>query len=112
MAALSREVIEQFHTEYAEQFRSLSVPRVHAAGTLLWDARYSLLTVALAGFGRALVDVARDAGAEVRDGHGLVDAAAGRDGVRLAVDGLGDVEARYAIGADGRCKECGKPHSG
>jgi tungstate transport system permease protein len=26
-------------------------------GTLLWDARYSLLTVALAGFGRAIAEV-------------------------------------------------------
>jgi tungstate transport system permease protein len=57
VAALSREVIEQLHQEYAEQFRSLSVPRVTAASTLLWDARYSLLTVALAGFGRAIAEV-------------------------------------------------------
>jgi len=57
VAALSREVIEQLHQEYAEQFRSLSVPRVTAAATLLWDARYSLLTVALAGFGRAIAEV-------------------------------------------------------
>jgi tungstate transport system permease protein len=57
VAALSREVIEQLNNEYAEQFRSLSVPRGHAAATLLWDARYSLLTVALAGFGRAVAEV-------------------------------------------------------
>jgi tungstate transport system permease protein len=57
VAALSREVIEQLNQEYAEQFRSLSVPRVTAATTLLWDARYSLLTVALAGFGRAIAEV-------------------------------------------------------
>lgn len=57
VAALSREVIEQFHNEYHEQFRSLSVPRSNAAATLLWDARYSLLTVALAGFGRAVAEV-------------------------------------------------------
>jgi tungstate transport system permease protein len=57
VAALSREVIEQLNNEYAEQFRSLSVPRAHAAAALLWDARYSLLTVALAGFGRAVAEV-------------------------------------------------------
>ncbi|MCB1775255.1 MAG: ABC transporter permease [Gammaproteobacteria bacterium] len=57
IAALSREVIEQLHQEYAEQFRSLSVPRAAAAAALLWDARYSLLTVALAGFGRAVAEV-------------------------------------------------------
>ncbi|MCB1792623.1 MAG: ABC transporter permease [Gammaproteobacteria bacterium] len=57
VAALSREVVEQFYSEYAEQFRSLSVPRHTAALALLWDARYSLLTVALAGFGRAVAEV-------------------------------------------------------
>lgn len=57
VAALSREVVEQLYVEYAEQFRSLSVGLVSAAGALLWDARYSLLTVALAGFGRAIAEV-------------------------------------------------------
>ena len=57
VAALSREVVEQLHVEYAEQFRSLSVPRATAVGALLWDARYSLLTVGLAGFGRAVAEV-------------------------------------------------------
>ena len=57
VAALSREVVEQLSVEYAEQFRSLSVPRSSAAAALLWDARYSLLTVALAGFGRAVAEV-------------------------------------------------------
>ena len=57
VAALSREVVEQLHLEYAEQFRSLGIPRRGMAGALLWDARYSLLTVALAGFGRAVAEV-------------------------------------------------------
>jgi len=57
VAALSREVIEQLHNEYAEQFRSLCIPAHTAIGALLWDARYSLLTVALAGFGRAVAEV-------------------------------------------------------
>ena len=57
VAALSREVVEQLHSEYAEQFRSLCVPPMQAVGALLWDARYSLLTVALAGFGRAVAEV-------------------------------------------------------
>ncbi|MCG6867489.1 MAG: ABC transporter permease [Gammaproteobacteria bacterium] len=57
IAALSREVVEQFHNEYAEQFRSLSIPPHSEAAALLWDARYSLLTVALAGFGRAIAEV-------------------------------------------------------
>jgi len=57
IAALSREVVEQLYDEYAEQFRSLCVPAATAVSALLWDARYSLLTVALAGFGRAVAEV-------------------------------------------------------
>ena len=57
VAALSRQVIEDLHGEYSEQFRSLCVPPHVAVGALLWDARYSLLTVALAGFGRAVAEV-------------------------------------------------------
>ena len=57
IAALSRQVIEDLHGEYAEQFRSMCVPVRTAIGALLWDARYSLLTVALAGFGRAVAEV-------------------------------------------------------
>ncbi len=57
VTALSRDVIEQLHNEYAEQFRSLCVPLSTAVGALLWDARYSLTTVALAGFGRAVAEV-------------------------------------------------------
>lgn len=57
VAALSRQVIEDLHKEYDEQFRSLCVPPATAIGALLWDARYSLLTVALAGFGRAVAEV-------------------------------------------------------
>jgi geranylgeranyl reductase family protein len=49
----------------------------------------------------AFVDVARAAGVKVYDGHGLTGAAPGPDTVRLEVDGLGPVMARYAIGADG-----------
>ena len=57
VAALSREVVEPLHDEYAEQFRSLCLPPGQAVGALLWDGRYSLLTVALAGFGRAIAEV-------------------------------------------------------
>jgi tungstate transport system permease protein len=57
IAALSRQVTDDLHTEYAELFRSLCVPVHRAVGTLLWDARYGLLTVALAGFGRAVAEV-------------------------------------------------------
>ncbi len=57
VAALSRQVLEDLHAEYADQFQSLSLPRRDAVGALLWDGRYALLTVALAGFGRAVAEV-------------------------------------------------------
>ncbi len=57
VAALTRQVIEDLHSEYAEQFASLGVGPLDRRGALLIDARYSLLTVALAGFGRAVAEV-------------------------------------------------------
>ena len=57
IAALSRQVLEDLHQEYAEQFHSLCLPTRQVIGALIWDARYSLLTVALAGFGRAVAEV-------------------------------------------------------
>lgn len=57
IAALSRQVLEDLHSEYREQFQSLSVPRIRAMSALLRDARYSLLTVSLAGFGRGIAEV-------------------------------------------------------
>ena len=57
IAALTKQVVEDLHTEYAEQFASLGVGRFDRMAALLWDARYSLLTVALAGFGRAVAEV-------------------------------------------------------
>ncbi len=57
VAALARQVVEDLNTEYDEQLRSLCVGRARAVATLLWDGRYSLLTVALAGFGRAVAEV-------------------------------------------------------
>jgi tungstate transport system permease protein len=57
VAALTRQVVEDLHGEYDEQLRSLGVGRLGAVRTLLWDGRYALLTVALAGFGRAIAEV-------------------------------------------------------
>lgn len=57
VAALTRQVVEDLHSEYAEQFASLGVRPFDRVAALLWDARYSLLTVALAGFGRAVAEV-------------------------------------------------------
>ena len=57
VAALSRQVIEDAWREYEEQLRSLGAGPVTSALTLLWDTRYSLVTVVLAGFGRASAEV-------------------------------------------------------
>lgn len=57
ITALTREIVEQLNDEYAEFFRSLCVGRMRALSALLWDARFSLLTVGLAGFGRAVAEV-------------------------------------------------------
>ena len=57
IAALSRQVIEDAWLEYEEQLRSLGARTASAARTLLWDTRYALMTVVLAGFGRAAAEV-------------------------------------------------------
>jgi tungstate transport system permease protein len=57
IAGLSRQVLEDAWHEYAEQLRSLGATTTTAATTLLWDTRYSLVTVVLAGFGRAAAEV-------------------------------------------------------
>ena len=57
IAALCRQVIEDVDSEYREQFTSLGVGVFDRVMALLWDARFSLLTVALAGFGRAVAEV-------------------------------------------------------
>jgi tungstate transport system permease protein len=57
VAGLSRQVLEDAWIEYAEQLRSLGATTAAAAMTLLWDTRYSLVTVVLAGFGRAAAEV-------------------------------------------------------
>lgn len=57
IAALSRQIIEDLFLEYDELFRSLGLTVPAMMSALLWDARYSLITVALAGFGRAIAEV-------------------------------------------------------
>jgi tungstate transport system permease protein len=57
IAALSRQVVEDAWLEYREQLRSLGERRLGAAITLLWDLRFSLVTIVLAGFGRAAGEV-------------------------------------------------------
>jgi len=57
LAALTRETLEALWSEYAEQLRSFGAGAARAVPTLLWDGRYALLTVLLAGFGRASAEV-------------------------------------------------------
>jgi len=57
VAALSRQVVEDAWDEYRDQLRSLGERRFGAAMTLLWDLRFSLVTIVLAGFGRAAAEV-------------------------------------------------------
>jgi tungstate transport system permease protein len=57
VAALARQFVEDAWREYREQLTSLGVGAARAVPTLLWDLRFSLLTVVLAGFGRAASEV-------------------------------------------------------
>jgi tungstate transport system permease protein len=57
VAALTRQSIEDLWAEYDEQLRALGVSRFGQAATLVYEARMSLLTALLAGFGRAIAEV-------------------------------------------------------
>ena len=57
VAALTAQVVEDLNAEYSDTFRSLGVGLRQRLAALLWDARLALLTVALAGFGRAMAEV-------------------------------------------------------
>lgn len=57
VAALTRQTIEDMRGEYSEYLQMLGVSTLGSVATLLLDARYSLLTALLAGFGRAIAEV-------------------------------------------------------
>ena len=57
IAALARQALEDAWREYEEQLRSLGADGMRAALTLVWDARFSLITAVLAGLGRASAEV-------------------------------------------------------
>jgi tungstate transport system permease protein len=57
ITALSRQAIEDAWQEYREQLRSLGAGPITSTLTLLWDTRFSLVTIVLAGFGRAAAEV-------------------------------------------------------
>ncbi|NNE86130.1 MAG: ABC transporter permease [Alphaproteobacteria bacterium] len=57
IAALTRQTVTDLWAEYGEQLRSLGATRADTIATLLWDGRFSLTTIVLAGFGRAIAEV-------------------------------------------------------
>ena len=57
IGALTYQVMDDLHREYRDVFQSLQIPLARAIPAYLWDARYSLITAVLAGFGRAISEV-------------------------------------------------------
>ena len=57
IAALTRQTIEDLWIEYRDELSAMDVGPLGRITTLLWDARFSLLTALLAGFGRAAAEV-------------------------------------------------------
>ena len=57
IAALARQTIEDLWAEYRDELTAMDVSPAGRMKTLLWDARFSLLTALLAGFGRAAAEV-------------------------------------------------------
>jgi tungstate transport system permease protein len=57
IAALTRQTVEDLWVEYREELTALRVKPARRVATLIWDARFSLVTTLLAGFGRAAAEV-------------------------------------------------------
>lgn len=57
IAALTRQVIEDLWIEYRDELTAMNVRPATRVATLIWDARFSLVTALLAGFGRAAAEV-------------------------------------------------------
>src|SRR5690242_13624752 len=57
IAALTRQTVEDFWDEYREELAAMHVGPLGRIATLMWDARFSLVTALLAGFGRAAAEV-------------------------------------------------------
>jgi tungstate transport system permease protein len=57
VAALARQLVEDLWAEYRDELTAMAVGPAARVATLLWDARFSLVTIALAGFGRAAAEV-------------------------------------------------------
>lgn len=57
IAALTRQTIEDLWVEYQTELTAMNVGPLRRVTTLIWDARFSLVTALLAGFGRAAAEV-------------------------------------------------------
>ena len=57
IAALARQTIEDLWVEYHDELVAMNIGPLARIFTLIWDARFSLVTALLAGFGRAAAEV-------------------------------------------------------
>ena len=57
IAALTRQVVEDLWAEYRDELTAMNLGPVAMVTALLWDARFALATIFLAGFGRAAAEV-------------------------------------------------------
>src|SRR4051812_48587438 len=57
IAALTRQTVEDLWLEYRDELNAMGVTPLSRLATLLYDARVSLVTALLAGFGRAAAEV-------------------------------------------------------
>jgi tungstate transport system permease protein len=57
IAALTRQTIEDLWFEYRDELTAMDISPLRRVSALLWDARFSLVTILLAGFGRAAAEV-------------------------------------------------------
>jgi tungstate transport system permease protein len=57
IAALTRQAVDDLWTEYRDELTAMRVRPLRRVTTLLWDARFTLVTTLLAGFGRAAAEV-------------------------------------------------------
>jgi tungstate transport system permease protein len=57
IAALTRQTVEDLWTEYQDELTAMHVGPLRRVATLILDARFSLVTALLAGFGRAAAEV-------------------------------------------------------
>jgi len=57
IAALTRQTVEDLWAEYHDELKAMNVGPLRRVATLILDARFSLMTALLAGFGRAAAEV-------------------------------------------------------